>query len=159
VGVGSRAGGESWRGTGGSALESLQSDNGFSGDAVLQDSRADPAFFVQNERQEARHASVTRNAARGEAGLSNCGENGRAWRARSLFERYGQGCVRFKSLADLALDVVGRTVARVSAEEHMANYQAARERGKQQRKERRQEVRGEEGETKEVTLVTALSET
>ena len=36
------------------------------------------------------------------------------------------GCVRFKSLEDLALDVVGRTVARVSAEEHMANYQAAR---------------------------------
>jgi hypothetical protein len=34
--------------------------------------------------------------------------------------------VRFKSLEDLALDVVGRTVARVSAEEHMANYQAAR---------------------------------
>jgi hypothetical protein len=27
---------------------------------------------------------------------------------------------------DLALDVVGRTVARVPAEEHMANYQAAR---------------------------------
>ena len=78
------------------------------------------------ERQEARQGSVTRNAARGEAGLSNCGANGRAWKARSLFERYGQGCVRFKSLADLALDVVGRTVARVSAEEHMANYQAAR---------------------------------
>ena len=31
---------------------------------------------------------------------------------------------------DLALDVVGRTVARVSAEEQMANYQAARARGK-----------------------------
>jgi hypothetical protein len=29
-------------------------------------------------------------------------------------------------LEDLALDVVGRTVARVSAEEHMANYKAAR---------------------------------
>jgi hypothetical protein len=29
-------------------------------------------------------------------------------------------------LENLALDVVGRTVARVSAEEHMANYQAAR---------------------------------
>ena len=29
-----------------------------------------------------------------------------------------------------ALDVIGRTVARVSAEEHMANYQAARARGK-----------------------------
>ena len=68
------------------------------------------------ERQETRHGPVTRNAARGEVGLSNCGANGRAF----------QGCVRFKSLEDLALDVVGRTVARVSAEEHMANYQAAR---------------------------------
>ena len=29
-------------------------------------------------------------------------------------------------LEDLAHDVVGRTVARVSAEEHMANYRAAR---------------------------------
>ena len=38
----------------------------------------------------------------------------------------GKGCVRFKSLEDLALDVVGRTVARVSVAEHMANYQAAR---------------------------------
>jgi len=38
----------------------------------------------------------------------------------------GKGCVRFKSLQDLAFDVVGRTVARVSAEEHMVNYQAAR---------------------------------
>jgi len=37
----------------------------------------------------------------------------------------GKGCVRFKSLEDLALDVVGRTVARVSAE-GMANYRAAR---------------------------------
>jgi uncharacterized protein YdhG (YjbR/CyaY superfamily) len=38
----------------------------------------------------------------------------------------GKGCVRFKSLDDLALDVVGRTVERVSTEEHMANYKAAR---------------------------------
>ena len=38
----------------------------------------------------------------------------------------GKGCVCFKSLEDLARNVVGRTVARVSAEEHMANYQAAR---------------------------------
>ena len=29
-------------------------------------------------------------------------------------------------MEDLALDVVGRTVARVPAEEHMANYRAAR---------------------------------
>ena len=38
----------------------------------------------------------------------------------------GKGCVRFKSLDDLALNVVGRTVARVSVEEHIANYRAAR---------------------------------
>jgi hypothetical protein len=38
----------------------------------------------------------------------------------------GKGCVRFKSLEQLALDVIGRTVARVSVEEHMANYRAAR---------------------------------
>jgi uncharacterized protein YdhG (YjbR/CyaY superfamily) len=38
----------------------------------------------------------------------------------------GKGCVRFKKLEDLALDVVSRTVARVSVEEHMANYRAAR---------------------------------
>jgi hypothetical protein len=38
----------------------------------------------------------------------------------------GKGCVRFKKLEDLALEVVGRTDARVSVAEHMANYQAAR---------------------------------
>jgi len=50
------------------------------------------------------------------------------------------------------------TVARVSAEEHMANYRAARARLRKGRKrgqrsgrafkEQRQEVRGEEGETR-----------
>jgi hypothetical protein len=38
----------------------------------------------------------------------------------------GKGCVRFKKLEDLALDVVGRTVARVPVKEHTANYRAAR---------------------------------
>ena len=38
----------------------------------------------------------------------------------------GKGCVHFKKLDDLALEVVGRTVARVPVEEHMANYRAAR---------------------------------
>src|SRR5258707_10603075 len=38
----------------------------------------------------------------------------------------GKGCVRFKKLDDLALNVVGETVARVSVEEHIANYRAAR---------------------------------
>jgi hypothetical protein len=46
----------------------------------------------------------------------------------------GNGCVRFKSLQDLALDMVGRTVAPVSVEEHMANYRAARARGKNRAK-------------------------
>jgi hypothetical protein len=40
----------------------------------------------------------------------------------------GKGCVRFKKLEDLALDVVGRTVARVPVEEHTTNYKAARAR-------------------------------
>jgi hypothetical protein len=38
----------------------------------------------------------------------------------------GKGCVRFRSLDDLALDVVGRTVASVPVKEHIANYRAAR---------------------------------
>src|SRR5436190_22071281 len=38
----------------------------------------------------------------------------------------GKGCVRFNKLEDLALDLVGRTVARVPVEEHIANYTAAR---------------------------------
>jgi uncharacterized protein YdhG (YjbR/CyaY superfamily) len=38
----------------------------------------------------------------------------------------GKGCVRFNKLDDLALDVVGRTVARVPVAEHIANYKAAR---------------------------------
>jgi hypothetical protein len=40
----------------------------------------------------------------------------------------GKGCVRFKKLDDLALDVVGRTIARVPMAEHIANYKAARAR-------------------------------
>ncbi len=42
----------------------------------------------------------------------------------------GKGCVRFKKLEDLPLDVLGRTVARVSAEKYMATYQAARAPGR-----------------------------
>lgn len=38
----------------------------------------------------------------------------------------GKGCVRFKKLDDLALDVVGRTIARIPVEEHIANYGAER---------------------------------
>lgn len=42
----------------------------------------------------------------------------------------GKGCVRFKKLDDLPLDVVGRLIARVPVEEHMANYRAAMSRNK-----------------------------
>src|SRR3954454_7444475 len=51
----------------------------------------------------------------------------------------GKGCVRFKKLDDLALDVVGRTIARVPVDEHVANYRAARallSKGKSSRQER-----------------------
>jgi len=49
-------------------------------------------------------------------------------------------------------------IATVStARRHLANYRAASA-GKEQRKEGRQEVRGDEGESKEVTLATAFSE-
>ena len=47
-----------------------------------------------------------------------------AWDIRATLSQ----AIRFKSLQDLALDVVGRTVARVPVEEHMANYRAARAR-------------------------------
>lgn len=39
----------------------------------------------------------------------------------------GMGCVRFKSLEGLAVDVVCRTLARVTAAQYAANYQAARD--------------------------------
>jgi uncharacterized protein YdhG (YjbR/CyaY superfamily) len=38
----------------------------------------------------------------------------------------GKGCVRFNKLDDLPLEVIGRTIARVPVEEHIANYKAAR---------------------------------
>ncbi len=38
----------------------------------------------------------------------------------------GKGCVRFKKLDDLPLDVIGRIVARVPVEEHIATYEVTR---------------------------------
>ena len=38
----------------------------------------------------------------------------------------GQGCLRFKTLPDLALDVVEKTVARIPVKEYAAGYEAAR---------------------------------
>ena len=39
----------------------------------------------------------------------------------------GKGCLRFKKLPDLALDVVERTVARLPISEYAAGYQAMRD--------------------------------
>lgn len=39
----------------------------------------------------------------------------------------GKGCLRFKTLADLALDVVESTVARLPVSEYIAGYQAMRD--------------------------------
>jgi uncharacterized protein YdhG (YjbR/CyaY superfamily) len=39
----------------------------------------------------------------------------------------GQGCLRFKKLEDLALDVVEKTIAKLPVKEYVAGYQAVRE--------------------------------
>jgi hypothetical protein len=36
----------------------------------------------------------------------------------------GKSCIRFKKLDDVALDVIGQTIARVPAKEYLKNYQA-----------------------------------
>jgi len=39
----------------------------------------------------------------------------------------GQGCLRFKTLDDLALDVVAKTIARLPVKDYVAGYQAMRD--------------------------------
>jgi uncharacterized protein YdhG (YjbR/CyaY superfamily) len=46
----------------------------------------------------------------------------------------GKGCVRFKKLDDLPLDVVGEAMGRMTVEEVVANYDAQRTRSKAARK-------------------------
>jgi hypothetical protein len=70
---------------------------------------------------EERHRRKSREVA-----VSGVGRRANQYQKSGKKLDMGKGCVRFKKLGDLALDVVGRTVARVTAEEHMANYQAAR---------------------------------
>jgi Domain of unknown function (DU1801) len=45
----------------------------------------------------------------------------------------GQGCLRFKTLPDLALDVVEKTIAQLPVEKYVAGYEAMRE-GKKSKK-------------------------
>lgn len=49
----------------------------------------------------------------------------------------GQGCLRFKTLPDLALDVVEKTVARLPVKEYVAGYQAVRQGMGKKRAERK----------------------
>lgn len=46
----------------------------------------------------------------------------------------GKGCVRFKKLADLPLDVVGAAVGRMTVDEVVANYEAQRAKSKTAKK-------------------------
>ena len=46
----------------------------------------------------------------------------------------GQGCLRFKTLSDLALDVVEKTIAKLPVKDYVAGYQAARDVAKKSKK-------------------------
>lgn len=46
----------------------------------------------------------------------------------------GKSCIRFKRLDDLALDVIGRAIARVDVETYIARYEAVLQRTKTYRK-------------------------
>jgi hypothetical protein len=46
----------------------------------------------------------------------------------------GQCCVRFKTLEDLPLDVIGKAIARVPVARYVAGYEAAREQMKSRKK-------------------------
>lgn len=50
----------------------------------------------------------------------------RAWTDAGKKLNMGKSCVRFKSLDDVPLDVVGEAVARVSLDDFIAHYEASR---------------------------------
>lgn len=49
-----------------------------------------------------------------------------AWKKAGKKLDMGKSCVRFKSVDDLALDVVGQLVARVSVDEYIRRYERSR---------------------------------
>ena len=49
-----------------------------------------------------------------------------AWKAAGKKLDAGKSCVRFKKLEDLALDVIGEAVGRVTAKQFVARYEASR---------------------------------
>lgn len=52
----------------------------------------------------------------------------REFRAAGKKLNMGKSCVRFKSVDDLPLDVIGKAIAAVSVDRYLANYKAARKR-------------------------------
>lgn len=50
----------------------------------------------------------------------------KAWKATGKKLDMGKSCVRFKKLDDLALDVVSEAISRVSVDQYVAQYEAAR---------------------------------
>jgi hypothetical protein len=50
-----------------------------------------------------------------------------AWAKSGKRLDMGKSCVRFKKLDDLALDVVGKAIARWTVAQHIANYETARD--------------------------------
>jgi len=50
----------------------------------------------------------------------------KAWKAAGKKLDMGKSCIRFKKLEDLALDVVGEAIARVSLDQFVASYEANR---------------------------------
>jgi len=58
-----------------------------------------------------------------------------AWAKTGKKLDMGKACLRFKKLDDLALDVIGESIARVRASEYIARYEAAvRERPKRKKR-------------------------
>jgi len=50
----------------------------------------------------------------------------KAWKATGKKLDMGKSCVRFKKLDDLALDVISEAISRVSVDQYVAQYEAAR---------------------------------
>ncbi len=64
----------------------------------------------------------------------------KAWAKTGKKLDMGKSCVRFKKLEDLALDVLGETIRRMPAKEHIRVYEKAIQLTKQATKKKRQSV-------------------
>jgi len=60
----------------------------------------------------------------------------RAWTAAGKKLDMGKGCIRFRTIEDVPLDVVGEVIARAPVEKFIATYEAARDANKRPRKKK-----------------------